>query len=347
MSGYGFGIIGTGAIARLHAAAIADSKGHLVACYDLNPSRSDDFAKEYGIRSYHSIDEFLADEDVGIVTVTTPSGVHFDPAMAAIASKKKAVIVEKPLEITVERCKEMIAAARANGVMLSGIFQSRFHEGARIIKDAIDKGRFGKISLIDAQIKWYRTQDYYDSIPWHGTWAMDGGGALMNQGIHAIDLLRWFGGEAVSVSAICRTLGHERIEVEDTAGAVVSFRSGAVGIIEGTTSAWPGFLKRIEVCGTDGSAILEEESIKFWKFRTETDEDDKIREKFSDCTSSGGGAADPKAIASHGHTAAFNDVIDALDTHREPFITGEEAMKAVELIRAIYASSEKKAPVEL
>lgn len=345
---YGIGIVGTGAIARVHAAAAASiEEAELVACYDLNGERSDAFASEYGIRSYHTIEEFLADPEVEIVTVTTPSGAHLEPALAAIDAGKKAVIVEKPLEITTERCERMISRAKEKGVLLTGVFQSRFHEAPRLIKKALDEGRFGKISLIDAQIKWYRTQDYYDSVGWHGTWKMDGGGALMNQGIHAIDLLRWFGGDVERVASLCRTIGHERIEVEDTAGAVIEFKSGAVGIIEGTTAAYPGFLKRVEICGTDGSVILEEESLKFWHFRNETEEDEEIRKKYADFTSTGGGASDPKAIGFHGHALAFRNTIEALESGKEPEITGEEAKKAIALIEAIYRSSREGGWAEL
>ncbi len=337
---YGIGIIGTGTIAKVHAEAVLSiDNAKLVACYDLNSNNSDSFAEKYGIRSYHTIEEFLSDLDVDIVSVTTPSGAHLEPALAAIDALKKAVIVEKPLEITKERCDKLIQRAHEKGVLLTGVFQSRFHDAPRLIKKAIDEGRFGKISLIDAQVKWYRTQDYYDSVSWHGTWKMDGGGALMNQGIHAIDLLRWFGGEVERVSSLCRTIGHERIEVEDTAGAVIKFKSGAVGVIEGTTAAYPGFLKRIEICGTDGSAILEEESLKFWQFRNETPEDEIIRKKYADFTATGGGASDPKAIGFHGHAMAFRNTIEALETGKTPEITGEEAEKSVELIEAIYRSS--------
>ena len=345
---YGFGIIGTGSIAKVHAAAVTSLKNaRLTACYDLSGERSDAFASEYGIKSYHDIDSFLADPDVDIVTVTTPSGAHLEPALAAIKARKKAVIIEKPIEITTERCDQLINAAKDNGVMLSCVFQSRFHDAPRLVRKAIDEGRFGRITLIDAQIKWFRTQAYYDDISWHGTWKMDGGGALMNQGIHAIDLLRWFGGDVVDVSSRTATLAHERIEVEDTAGAVIEFKSGAVGIIEGTTAAYPGFLKRVEICGTDGSVILEEESLKFWHFRNETEEDEEIRKKYADFTSTGGGASDPKAIGFHGHALAFRNTIEALESGKEPEITGEEAKKAIALIEAIYRSSREGGWAEL
>ena len=348
MAGYGFGIIGTGGIAKVHAMAIESlPEARLIGCYDLSSSRSDEFASAHGIRSYHDIDSFLSDPDIDIVTITTPSGAHLEPALAAIKAKKRAVIIEKPLEITAERCDQLIKAADENGVMLSCVFQSRFHDAPRLVRKAIDEGRFGRITLIDAQIKWFRTQAYYDDISWHGTWKMDGGGALMNQGIHAIDLLRWFGGDVEDVSSRTATLAHERIEVEDTAGAVISFRSGAIGIIEGSTAAYPGFLKRIEICGSDGSAIIEEESLKFWQFREERPEDAGIRAKYSDFTSTGGGAGDPKAIGFHGHASEFADIMEALDTGREPAITGREAKKAVELIEAVYRSSREGKTVKL
>ena len=345
---YGFGIIGTGTIAEVHVMAASSlANARLVACYDINSTRSDEFAARHGLRSYHDIDDFLADPDVDIVTITTPSGAHLEPALAAIRAKKKAVIIEKPIEITTDRCDQLIAAADKNGVLLGCVFQSRFHDAPRLVKKALDEGRFGRITLIDAQIKWYRTQAYYDDISWHGTWKMDGGGALMNQGIHAIDLLRWFGGKVNDVSSRTATLAHERIEVEDTAGAVISFANGAIGIIEGSTAAYPGFLKRIEICGSEGSAIIEEESIKFWQFKEERPEDAEIRAKYADFTSTGGGASDPKKIGSHGHASVFADVMNALDTGRDPQVTGREARNAVELIEAIYRSAREGITVKL
>ena len=348
MKQYGFGIIGTGGIAKTHAMAIGSlDNAKLIACYDLNDSRSDEFASIHGIRSYHDIEGFLSDPDIDIVTITTPSGAHLEPALAAIRAKKKAVIIEKPLEITTERCDQLIKAADENGVMLSCVFQSRFHDAPRLVRKAIDEGRFGRITLIDAQIKWFRTQSYYDDISWHGTWKMDGGGALMNQGIHAIDLLRWFGGDVADISSRTATLAHERIEVEDTAGAVISFKSGAIGIIEGSTAAYPGFLKRIEICGSEGSAIIEEESLKFWQFKDERPEDAEIRAEYADFTSTGGGAGDPKAIGFHGHACELADIIDALNTVRYTEITGREARKAVEVIEAVYRSAREGKTVKL
>ena len=164
----------------------------------------------------------------------------------------------------------MIAAADKAGVVLSTIFPSRFHESSQLMKKAIDAGRFGRLTMGDSYVKWFRTQEYYDSGAWRGTWALDGGGALMNQAVHSVDLLLWFMGPAVEVSAYTATLAHQRIEVEDVAVATVKFANGALGVIEASTATWPGELKRIEISGDAGSAILREEDLAVWKFAKET-----------------------------------------------------------------------------
>ncbi len=192
--GFGFAIVGCGMIANFHARAIADLRGaSLVACYSRSPEAVDRFAAEHQCRGYHELAEMLADPAVDIVTICTPSGAHLEPAVAA-ARAGKHVIVEKPLEITLARCDAMIDACRKNGVMLATIFPSRFHRSSIELKRAVDAGRFGRLTLADAYVKWYRTQAYYDSGAWRGTWELDGGGALMNQAIHSVDLLTWLAG---------------------------------------------------------------------------------------------------------------------------------------------------------
>jgi predicted dehydrogenase len=184
----GFGVIGCGMIANFHAKAIADIKGaKLVACTDAIPAAADRLAQTTGCRAYHKLDQMLADPAVNVVTICTPSGLHMEPAIAA-AKAGKHVIVEKPLEITLDRCDKVIAACDKAGVVCSTIFPSRFHEPARLIRQAIDQGRFGRLTLGDAYVKWFRTQEYYDGGKWRGTWKLDGGGALMNQAIHSVDL---------------------------------------------------------------------------------------------------------------------------------------------------------------
>lgn len=344
---YGFGIIGVGMIAQMHAKAIAQiPQARLVGCYDVDVNRAETFAQTFGCTAYKTLDAFLSSPDIMIVTICTPSGLHMESAVAA-AKAKKHIIVEKPLEITVQRCDEIIKAAQDNNVLLAGIFPSRFHAVAKVVKQAVDTGRFGTIVLADAYVKWYRSQAYYDASGWKGTWSFDGGGALMNQSIHAIDLLQWFMGPVAQVSAYMGSIAHTNIEVEDTAVATLRFANGALGVIEGTTGAYPGFFKKIEISGFEGSVVLEEEDLPVWKFAKELPEDEEIRRTFSSLTKTGGGAADPAAIGYHGHQLEFEDVIHALETGGKPLVDGHEARKAVQIIQAIYTSAREGRAVQL
>ena len=341
-----FGIIGCGMIAKFHARAIQDAGGELVACYDHIPQAAENIAKEFGATAYHSLDGLLTDSKVEIVTIGTPSGAHCEPAVAA-ARAGKHVIVEKPLEITLRRCDAIIDACDKAGVTLSTIFPSRFHDSSIKIKNAITANRFGRLTLGDAIVKWYRTQGYYDSGAWRGTWELDGGGALMNQAIHSVDLLTWLMGPIVEVRAQSALLAHERIAVEDTAVATVQFANGALGVIEATTAAYPGYLKRIEIHGAAGSAVLEEEDIIKWDFAESIPDDAAIREAMTNRLSGGGGAADPAAIGHHGHARQFADVLNAIQAGRQPLIDGPEGRRSVEIILAIYKAAETGLAVRL
>lgn len=340
-----FGIVGTGLIADFHAKALSEIKGaRLVACLDKFPERSSAFAQKYGCKAYADIESFLSHPGLEIVNICTPSGLHMDAALLAAAAGKH-LIIEKPLETSTARCEKIIEACRKSGVTLSGIFPSRFFGAAQSLKRAVDSGRFGRLTMGSAYVKWWREQSYYAKGGWKGTKALDGGGALINQSIHAVDLLLWFMGDAKEVTAYAGAIGHEGIEVEDNAVAAISFKNGALGVIQGSTAIWPGFLKRIEVSGLEGSAILEEENLAFWKFREETAADDEIRKLFAAITSTGGGASDPAAIGHHGHRLQFENILSAIESGGKPLVDGEEAMKAVSLIEAIYESVEKRRPV--
>jgi len=344
---FGFGIIGCGMISNFHAKAIADIRGaKLVACFDTVPAAADRLARETGCRAYHDLKKMLADDAVDVVTIGTPSGAHLEPALAA-ARAGKHIIVEKPLEITLKRCDKIIEACDKAGVVLSAIFPSRFHESSQLIKKAVDKGRFGKLTIGDAYVKWYRTQQYYDSGAWRGTWKLDGGGALMNQAIHSVDLLAWLMGPVTEITAHTATLAHQRIEVEDVAMATLRFANGALGVIEATTAAYPGALKRIEIHGTTGSAVLEEEDITTWDFGRKTAQDAKLLERMRGKTETGGGAADPTAIGHHGHTAQFKDVLKAVKAGTQPLIDGPEGRRSVEIILAVYKAAETGRAVPL
>ncbi|RMF91571.1 MAG: gfo/Idh/MocA family oxidoreductase [Planctomycetota bacterium] len=344
---YGFGIVGCGLISKFHAKAIADVEdAELVACFDVRKEAAEKLAAEFGCTPYDDLDKMLADPKVDVVTIATPSGAHMEPAVAA-AKAGKHVIVEKPLEITLEKCDAIIDACREAGVVLSTIFPSRFHESSQLLKRAVESGKFGRLTIGDAFVKWWRTQEYYDSGAWRGTWALDGGGALMNQSIHSVDLLAWLMGDAVEIQAETALLAHERIEVEDVALALLRFKNGAVGVIEATTAAYPGYLKRIELHGTKGSAVMEEEDIIKWDFAEETDEDAAVKQAMAEKKSGGGGASDPAAIGHHGHARQFADVVDAIRTGRKPLIDGPEGRRSVEIILAVYQAAETGTRVQL
>jgi UDP-N-acetyl-2-amino-2-deoxyglucuronate dehydrogenase len=343
----GFGIIGCGMIARFHARAIGEVRGaKLVACHNRTPDKAHQFAAEQGCRAYHDLDDLLADQAVDVVTIATASGAHKEPAVSA-ARAGKHLIVEKPLEITLKRCDQIIEACDKAGVRLATIFPSRFHDSSQEMKRAVDAGRFGRLTLGDAYVKWYRTQAYYDSGAWRGTWQLDGGGALMNQAIHSVDLLQWLMGPVAEIRAHTATLAHERIAVEDTAVASLRFENGALGTIEATTAAWPGYLKRIELHGSQGSAMIEEEDIVKWDFVKKHRRDAAVERQMARRKSGGGGAADPSAIGHQAHAKQFCDFVEALQKGRPPLIDGREGRRAVEIILGIYKAAESGKPVKL
>jgi predicted dehydrogenase len=343
---YGFGIIGCGMIADFHARAIKElKKGKLIGCFDNNYSAAERLAAKYGAQPFADLQQMVADQRVDVVTVCTPSGAHLEPAAKA-AQAGCHVIVEKPLEITVRRCERIIAACEKHGVTLSTVFPSRFARSAQLLKSAVQTGRFGRLTLASAAVKWYRTQAYFDNGGWRGTWALDGGGALMNQAIHSVDLLTWMMGSVAEVTAVTDTLGHERIEVEDTAVALLRFACGALGVIEASTAAYPGWSKRIEIHGTNGSARLEEDKITAWQFAKMTSADKKIAVAASE-PQTDGGAGDPSAITHAGHATQFNDVLKAIEKQRPPSIDGREGRRSVQIIQAIYKSAATGKPVRL
>lgn len=342
-----FGMVGCGMISNFHARAIADAENaSLVGCFSRSADKTQAFAQEHGCRAFTSLEQMLEDPEIDAITICSPSGAHLEPALAA-ARAGKHIIVEKPLEITTERCDQIIQAAATANVKLGVTFQSRFHESSKLLKQAVEAGRFGTVTLGDAYVKWFRSQEYYDSGAWRGTWALDGGGALMNQAIHSVDLLLWLMGPVEEVFARTATMTHQRIEVEDVAVANLRFKNGALGVIEATTSAYPGCLKRIEICGDQGTAILEEEDIKQWTFANESPEDEAVRQRMAGKTKTGGGAGDPAAIGHHGHTMLFEEFTAAIREDRVPVIDGTEGRRSVELIEAIYKSAKSGQPIQL
>lgn len=340
-----FAIIGTGAIARKHAQAIAAVPGaRLAAVWGPRPERASAFAVECGVPLATSLEELAQREDIHAATIATPSGAHAESALPFL-KHGKAVLCEKPLDVTLEKVDAMLDAARRHGATLACIFQMRLGAGARALKRAIEQGRFGRLTLCSAYLKWWRDQAYYDSGQWRGTWALDGGGALMNQGIHTVDLLQWLAGLPQQVFAFSGCLAHERIEVEDTLAAALRFPCGAMGVIEASTACKPGFSARVEICGSRGSATLEDDRIIRWEFDEPQPEDANVLAATSGTF--GGGSSNPTAISFEGHRQLVADLVEALEHKRPPLIPGQEGRNALALILAAYQSARTGSPVTL
>jgi len=265
--------------------------------------------------------------------------MHADLGVMA-AKAGKHVLVEKPIAITLEAADRLIKACDEAGVTLSCISQHRFDDAMIEAHEALEKGLFGKMTFCGAHTKWYRSQEYYDSGDWRGTWALDGGGALMNQSVHYVDMLQYMMGEVEEVSAYCGTLAHERIEVEDVAAAALKFKNGAIGLLEGNTTAFPGFCTRLDIYGSDGGIIIENDKIRDRKFRAEgagggfygmvSDLDNEARQ--------GSGAANA-SIGADSHQRQIQDVVDAILEGRQPKVTGRDARHPLAIILAVYESS--------
>lgn len=344
---HGFGIIGAGAIAEVHARAIKTLEdSELVGIYDTHHGRTLSFSREFSCHAFSSPGDLINSKTIDIVCICTPSGMHLEPALQTIRAGKHCII-EKPLEITLERCDRIIEAGIKQNVMVSGIFPMRFADVNVELKKSVFEGRFGKFIFGDVFIKWHRSPEYYNDVRWRAILSKCGGGAIMNQGIHSIDLLQWYMGKVDSVCAFTGLIEHRNIEVEDTGAALLRFANGALGVIEASTAVNPGFFRRIELLGSQGSVIVEEENILTWKFDEERDEDKEIRAKYSGDYSSGGGVSDPKAISDTGHIRQLKDFVGAVDSGRSPAVDAIEARKAVELVLAIYESAEKKRIINL
>jgi len=327
-----FAIVGAGVISSFHAKAIsANSEAELVAICDTGIEKAEKLADEFGVsKTYIDYEEMFKEEEIDIVSVCVPSGLHAEVTIAA-ARAGIHVLCEKPLDITREKMSEMIEVCRENKVKLGCVYQRRTLDAAIITRKAIQEGRLGKLVLGDAYLKYYRSPEYYASAGWRGTWELDGGGALMNQGVHGIDLIQWMVGDVESVFAYTAPLVRD-IEVEDTAVIAVKYKNGAFGIIQGTTSVYPGQETRFEIHGENGSIIFADSGFKQWTF---LDGDETIPQ----VENSEGGGSDPKAISDKGHYAFVEDIIQAVREDQDPLVPGEEARKAVDLILAIYESS--------
>jgi UDP-N-acetyl-2-amino-2-deoxyglucuronate dehydrogenase len=330
----GIGIIGTGAIAGKHAAAIKELDGaELLAVCSSSKERADAASEVFGVESYSETNLFLKHPHLDVVAICNASGHHLDPALKSIASGKH-VLIEKPIEINLKRADQIIKAAKEKPVKLGVIFQNRFNPEYVKLINAIREGQLGKILMGNAYVNWLRDESYYKSSPWKGTFQGDGGGALINQAIHTIDLLLDCMGDVKSVFGKITTLRHA-IETEDSAAAVVQFKSGSLGTITASTAIYPGYPERLEIYGTQGSVILEGGKITAWNIQGEVSESLGPRE------SNTSGASDPMAIGHHWHAEQYRNFLNAIQNNTEPLVNGEIGRNSLALVEGIYHSSKE------
>lgn len=335
------GIVGCGTIATIHGQAIEESqKLELISVFSRTESNAATMGEKFSVPWHTDWKTFISDPEMDAVSICTPSGNHLDYGkMAAEAGKH--VIVEKPIEITLERARQLIKVCEENGVALAVIYQSRFIPEIKEVKIKLDEQEIGDLFMGDAYIKWFRDQEYYDSGAWRGTLALDGGGVLINQAIHTVDLLQWFMGDVESIYGKTNTLTHERLEGEDNAIAVVKYKSGAMGVIVGSTSIQPAQPRRIELHGKNGSITLDGDDFKMLKAEeTETVEQDK--------KSLASGASSPMAgFSIDPHRDQFEAIADAIDEGRVPPVSGKESLKSLAIVLAIYESSKSNISVNM
>ena len=338
----GYGIIGAGNIANFHAQALAMlDNSRLVGFYDKITVAAERMAKKWNCKAYTNFQDFLADPEIQAVTIATPSGLHGSVAIPA-AKAGKHILCEKPLDITIEKANAIAQACEDNNVILSPVFQARFTPTIVKVRDAIRKGRLGRTLFASARVHWYREPGYYAASPWRGTWGMDGGGALMNQSIHAIDLLIYLNGSPAEVFSYAGTMTHS-IEVEDTLCAAIKFRNGSFGTIEVSTSCAPGFARYLEIAGSEGSIAFEDEKITRWEFVNKLPEDEGV--VGGEATEVGSnGSGDPNSISAEGHAKQLNDLSNAILHGGMPELCGREGCRAVELICGIYESARTGKP---
>lgn len=348
-------VVGCGVIGALHSQTIQSlSETELAVVVDEHADRAQEYGKRYGVEATTSYDEVLRRPDIDTVAVCVPSGLHTALAVAALDAGKH-VVIEKPLDVTPEAVDAVVAAADRSAKVATVISQHRFDPASQLVAKTVAEGKFGRITSGSADISWWRSQGYYDSGDWRGTWKLDGGGALMNQGVHSVDLLVWFLGQPVEVFAWTDALAHERIEVEDTAVATIRFESGALGTIHGTTAAYPGLTARIQVLGASGSAVIENDKLTYYHVGAPGDGGSAYgaggsgNQAETVLPNSGGGpnaSADPQAL-SDAHTIQYRDFLDAVANGTDPLVTVRQGARTFDVIWAIYASARSGRPVPI
>lgn len=342
----GFGVLGAGLVAPFHIKALQDrdcTGASAVAVCDVAQDRADKLAAEFGLKAYYSLDDMLKDPAIDVVNVATPNHLHRD-AVVACAQAGKHVITEKPPAMSLQQTDEMIAACAQAGVKFACMVNCRVRQPIQAMRHAVQSGRFGRILHADTYMKWFRSTEYYQSAAWRGS-RKSGAGVTVQQAFHYIDLLQYLIGPARRVQARMTNLAHPEVKLEDTLLAFVDYANGAQGVVQASTALWPGTDMRIEINGTEGTAIMIGEAMTTWKFNDDRPEDDEIRQYGNTAqATAAGGAAD---FGYADHQTVIQDVIDAIHNDRAVMIPVESVRPTLEIVLALYHSAAKHTPVEL
>jgi predicted dehydrogenase len=325
------GIVGLGLAVKPHAQALRDlaDKVEVAGGFSPSPLRRRDFHSAWGFPVVDSLEALLANPEVGALLILTPPLTHAELALRA-AQAGKHVLLEKPVDVTLPKARAVVEGVRAAGVKLGVVFQFRFRPGARVLRERLAEGALGDVLSASASIRWWRSPEYF-AQPGRGLKARDGGGVLLTQAIHQLDLLLDLAGPVSRVGAACRTSPLRAIDTEDVACGTVEFASGAVGVIDATTTAYPGYIERIELAGTRGGAVLEGERLTLHRAGRAVEQ--------IDGSLSGGGGADPMAFSHEPHRQLIEDFVDAVRAGREPAVSGRSALRVHALIDAMLQSS--------
>ena len=337
----GYAVVGLGVGVNHADAAFKSERADLVVVCDLIQEKLDKAAEKYpGVLTYLDFDEMLKNPDIDVVSICVPSGMHADLAVRALEAGKH-VLVEKPIDITVDAAMRIEEARVRTGLKAGVIHQNRNNADMAPILDAVRSGRLGDLYYGDFEVKWFRTQEYYDNGGWRGTWEMDGGGSLMNQAVHTVDLMQWIMGDVKSVTSKMNIFNH-KISTEDFTASIVEFKSGAIATFVSTTCAYPGLNTGIKVYGTKGSIEANGDTLEMWKIEgAPEDEEAKMLEQYSG--NSAAAALDPTLCT--GHASMVEDMIAAVLDDRDPQILPLEAIKSVRIVNAVYESARTGKPV--
>lgn len=340
-----YAIIGCGRISPNHIAAAIENDLNIVAICDLDETKMDKTISTFNlpdtVKKYTNYKEMISKESPTLVAICTESGEHGKIALYCI-EKGCNLIIEKPIALSLEEADEIIQKAKEHNVKVSACHQNRFNKSIQKLREAVEEGRFGRLLHGTAHIRWNRGEDYYKQAPWRGTWEQDGG-ALMNQCIHNIDLLRWMmGNEIVEVIGMTDNLNHNYIEAEDLGLALVKFANGSYGVIEGTTNVYPKNLEEtLYIFGEQGTVKVGGKSVNIieeWMFADQKDNSEEVKAKYHE---------NPPSVYGFGHTPLYTDVIDAIVNDRDPYVTAEDGRRALELVLAIYKSAAEGISIKL